>query len=140
MTGSEPGSAPSRQLSTATRVPRHAPKPNPQITDEQWEGAKKELTAQAHEALGMMASVRKKYDAAISEFKAANDLSANTTTMLRLAGVYDEAGKPDEALAVIAKVLATPTALSRVLPPAGLRVGTNPVSTGWLVASIRLAA
>ncbi len=92
----------------AIAMVKDAAKPNPQITDEQWEGAKKELQAQAHEALGMSASVRKKWDAAVTELKTANDLSPNTTTMLRLAGVYDEAGKPDDALATIAKVMATP--------------------------------
>jgi tetratricopeptide (TPR) repeat protein len=93
---------------SALELIKDAPKPNPQLTDEQWEGAKKDLAAQAHEDLGMSAAVRKKYDVAITEFKAANDGSPNATTMLRLAGAYDDAGKPDEALALLAKATATP--------------------------------
>jgi tetratricopeptide (TPR) repeat protein len=87
---------------------KEAPKPNAQITDDQWAAAKKDFEAQAHEDLGMSATVRKKYDAAIAEYKTAIDTSPNTTTSLRLAGTYDDAGKPDDALALLNKVLATP--------------------------------
>jgi tetratricopeptide (TPR) repeat protein len=86
---------------------KEAPKPNPTLTDEQWDGAKKDFESQAHEDLGMSAAVRKKYDVAIAEFKTSIEASPNTTTMLRLAGTYDDAGKPDEALALLNKVLAS---------------------------------
>src|SRR5581483_11080024 len=39
-----------------------AAKPNPQLTDAQWDEGKKYVTAQAHNGLGMVALVRKKYD------------------------------------------------------------------------------
>ena len=39
-----------------------ATKPNPQVTDAQWEAAKKDDTARGHEALGLIAMARKKYD------------------------------------------------------------------------------
>jgi tetratricopeptide (TPR) repeat protein len=87
---------------------KEAPKPNPQLTDEQWDAAKKDFESQAHEDLGMSAAVRKKYDVAIAEFKTSIDISPNTTVMLRLAGTYDDAGKPDDALALLNKVLAMP--------------------------------
>ena len=48
---------------------KDAQKPNPNVTDQQWEDAKKDMVAQAHEALGLSAMVRKKYDVAISEYK-----------------------------------------------------------------------
>ena len=87
-----------------------APKPNDKLTDEQWGAYQKDFASQAHEDLGMSALARKKYDAAINEFKMAVDMAANPnpSTMIRLAGAYDSAGKPDDALAVLAKVFATP--------------------------------
>jgi hypothetical protein len=36
-----------------------AEKPNPQLTDDQWAGIKKDLTSEAHETLGMIATVDK---------------------------------------------------------------------------------
>lgn len=87
-----------------------APKPRPDITDEQWAGAQKELMAQAHEALGMAASVRKKYDVAISEFKLATDENPNAdqSTIVRLADAYLQANKPDDSLATLNKLYAMP--------------------------------
>jgi tetratricopeptide (TPR) repeat protein len=58
----------------------------------------------------MVAAVRKKFDVAIAEFKTALEVAPtpNTTTMVRLAGIYDQAGKPDESLALLNKALAAP--------------------------------
>ncbi|HYZ85200.1 MAG TPA: hypothetical protein VE621_12385 [Bryobacteraceae bacterium] len=87
-----------------------AEKPRPDITDEQWNAAKQDYTAQAHEALGMSAMVRKKFDVAATEFKASIDASSQPDpgTMVRLVAAYNQAGKPDEAIAMADKVLATP--------------------------------
>src|SRR5215471_12135398 len=41
---------------------KDAPKPNPQITDEQWAEFKKGIVARAHSSMGLAALVRKKYD------------------------------------------------------------------------------
>jgi tetratricopeptide (TPR) repeat protein len=97
-----------KMANDAIEIVKTAPKPNATLTDDQWAGAKKDFTAQAHEDLGMAATVRKKYDVAIAEFKMAIEGSPNTTTMVRLAGVYDQAGKPTESLALLTKVLADP--------------------------------
>jgi len=85
-------------------------KPNPQLTDVQWEALKKDDTARGHEALGLIAVARKKYDVATSEFKAATETAAEPqpATFIRLAGSYTDAGKPDQAIATLDKVLATP--------------------------------
>jgi hypothetical protein len=83
-----------------------APKPNPQIPDAQWEEVKKDYLGDAHRDLGMIASVRKKYDVAIAEFKLANQTAAHPDPAVdvRLAGAYTDNKQPDEALAVLAKV------------------------------------
>ena len=83
-----------------------AVKPNPQIPDDQWEGVKKDYLGDAHRDLGMVASVRKKYDIAIAEFKEASGIAAHPdpAVYVRLAGAYNDNKQPDEALAVLAKV------------------------------------
>jgi tetratricopeptide (TPR) repeat protein len=87
-----------------------APKPRPDITDAQWDEAKKDYTSQAHEALGLSAMVRKKYDVAASEFKIAVEggASPDQATMVRLASAYNLNGKPDDAIAVLDKLMAMP--------------------------------
>jgi tetratricopeptide (TPR) repeat protein len=83
-----------------------APKPNPSITDPQWEEIKKEFIGNAHRNLGMIASVNKKYDVAIAEFKQAVEIpqQPDPATYVRLAAAYSDNKQPDEALAVLAKV------------------------------------
>lgn len=87
-----------------------APKPNPQLTDDQWAGYKKDLVSEAHEDLGLAAYARKNYPAAITEFKTAVDAAStpDPATMVRLAKAYDDAGNFDEGIAELDKVLATP--------------------------------
>jgi tetratricopeptide (TPR) repeat protein len=85
-------------------------KTNPKLTDEQWTNIKKDLIAQAHETLGVIASIDKHWNAAIGEFKLAVDNAANpeVTTMIRLAVAYNNDKKYDEAAAVADRALATP--------------------------------
>lgn len=87
-----------------------AEKPNPQITDDQWNGFKKDMVSQAHEDLGLAAVARKKYDVAIAEFKTSVDQAATPepATMVRLASAYDLGGKPEDGIAMLDKVLAMP--------------------------------
>jgi tetratricopeptide (TPR) repeat protein len=87
-----------------------AVKPRPDITDAQWEEAKKDYMSQAHEALGLSAMVRKKYDVAASEFKTAVEgaPTPDQSTMVRLASAYNLNGKPDDAIAVLDKLMAMP--------------------------------
>jgi Uncharacterized protein conserved in bacteria containing a divergent form of TPR repeats len=87
---------------------KDAPKPNPQVTDEQWNAAKKDYISQAHEAYGAAAVLRKKYDVAISEYKQAVEGAAtpDPATMVRLGQAYNAAGKSDEAIAILDKVMA----------------------------------
>ncbi|MEZ5402826.1 MAG: tetratricopeptide repeat protein [Bryobacteraceae bacterium] len=92
----------------AMEVLQTATKPRPDIADEQWEGAKKDFTAQAHEALGLAAMTRKNYDVAVKEFQTAIDVGATPepVTKLRLASVYNQTQKYDEALALLDGILA----------------------------------
>jgi tetratricopeptide (TPR) repeat protein len=89
-----------------------APKPNPKLTDEQWTGIQKDLVAQAHETLGVLAGVDENWPVAIAEYKMAIDNAANpeVTTMVRLAATYNYAKKYDDATAAADRVLATPGA------------------------------
>jgi tetratricopeptide (TPR) repeat protein len=86
------------------------PKMRPDMTDEQWEGVRKDIQAQGYEALAMAASIRKKYDEAIADYKQAIATASipDPTTSVRLGQAYLEAGKLDEAAEQFDKVLAIP--------------------------------
>ncbi len=98
----------------AAEILKTAEKPNPQLTDEQWAGAKKDFEAQQHEALGLVAMVRKKYDVAINELKMAAESSADLATSVRLGQAYNLAGKHDEAIAVLDTVMANAEASPQI--------------------------
>jgi tetratricopeptide (TPR) repeat protein len=87
-----------------------ATKPNPQLSDDQWAGYTKDFIADGHETLGMIASVDKKWDTSVTEFKMAVDEAANPepSAMIRLADAYNSVKKYDEAIALADKVLASP--------------------------------
>jgi tetratricopeptide (TPR) repeat protein len=91
-----------------------AEKPNPQLTDEQWAGAKKDFEAQMHEALGLVGSARKKYDEAITHYKAAIELNNDPATMVRCGQAYNLAGKHDEAIAILDQAMAVPDAAPQI--------------------------
>jgi len=99
-----------KYVKTGLELVPTAPKPNPQITDEQWEAAKKDDTAQGHVALAMIADVRKKYDVSIAEYKTAVETAStpDAVTMIRLANAQSNGGKADDAIATLDKALATP--------------------------------
>jgi tetratricopeptide (TPR) repeat protein len=92
---------------SALEILKDAEKPNPQIPDDQWIAAKKDYASQAHEALALAATLRKQYDVAIAEFKEAVDGAAtpDPATMVRMAQTYVQAGKRDEAIAMLNKVI-----------------------------------
>jgi tetratricopeptide (TPR) repeat protein len=101
----------------ALKALQTAEKPNTNLTDEQWNEAKKGLIGQAHEILGTSAMVRKKYDVAVNEYKAAADAEApnvEPATLVRLAAAQNQTGKPDDAIATIDKVMATPNLDARI--------------------------
>lgn len=97
-------------VKSAEKAITAAAKPNPQLTDEQWAGAKKDMLSQGHEALGMAAMARKKFDVAATEFKIAVEgaTTPDPATMVRLGAAYNQNGKYDDAIAVLDKVVAMP--------------------------------
>ena len=80
------------------------------IPEPQWSSLKKDATGDAHRNLGMVASLRKKYDVAIAEFKQATEIAASPdpANFIRLAAAYTDAGQPDNALTTLTKVPASP--------------------------------
>jgi len=95
-------------LNAAIEEVKTALKPNPRITDSQWEAYKKGKIAQAQDDLGKAALLRKKYDDAAAAFKAANDTDPEPAYQAYMALAYQKGGKNDEALALCDKVLAAP--------------------------------
>ena len=94
----------------ALEVLKTAPKPRPDISDEQWEGAKKDFASQAYESMGLVAMVRKKYDDAVAQFTKSIETAStqDPATSVRLGSAYNNLGKYDEAIAVLDKVMADP--------------------------------
>jgi len=92
----------------AIQTVQAAPKPNAQLTDAQWEEAKKDLIADAHNALGLSALVRKKYDVAVAEFKTAANGAAHPEPayLVREASALQLSGKNDDAVAICDKIMA----------------------------------
>jgi len=85
-----------------------ATKPNPALSDQQWDEAKKFIAAEAHNGLGLVAMTRKKYDVAISEFETAAKEDPQPAYSVRLASAMQSSGKNAEAVAVVDKILADP--------------------------------
>jgi tetratricopeptide (TPR) repeat protein len=92
------------------------PKQSSKITDEQWDKEKKNLAGQAYAALGMIATTRKKYDDAVTQFKTALDAvsAPDPNTTFRLGEAYLKAGKFDDAIAQFDKVLSMPESSPQV--------------------------
>ena len=95
---------------------KDAPKPRPDIPDEQWNNAKKDFIADAHSALGQAAMLRKKYDVAITEFKTAEESAAGPSAVItaHLGDAYLGAGKYDDAIAAFDKAASSPDASPQV--------------------------
>jgi tetratricopeptide (TPR) repeat protein len=82
-----------------------AAKPNPQMTDKDWDEARQQMTAEAHSGLGLIAVIRKKHDVAVAEFKTASDLDPQPAYLVRQASALQSAGKNDDAIAICDKLL-----------------------------------
>ena len=87
---------------------KEAVKPNPQVTDEQWEDFKKGIDARAHNAIGLGDLTRKKHDVAAAEFKLAASEDPQPAYLAREASALQSGGKNEEAIAICDKLLADP--------------------------------
>jgi tetratricopeptide (TPR) repeat protein len=85
---------------------KSAPKPNPQMSDKDWDDARQQMTAEAHSGIGLCALTRKKFDVAGAEFKTAADLDPQPAYLVREASALQSSGKNDEAIAICDKILA----------------------------------
>jgi tetratricopeptide (TPR) repeat protein len=88
--------------------------PNPFLPADQWALRKKTIEGEAHEALAASALLRKKYDEALEHLKTAVSLTEDSTTMLRLGIAYNKAGKHEDAVTILDKVMALPDAPAAV--------------------------
>src|ERR1700682_4722983 len=106
----------------------NAPKPNPSIPDDQWTSVKKDLAAQGHQTLGIIAVLNKKYDAAIGAFKTSLDTAGtpDPATMVRLGDAYAKAGKNDDAAATFDRAMNSPNASPPIKQAAQQRKGLLP--------------
>lgn len=93
-----------------------APKPNPQITDEQWEMGKKDFISQGYESLGLAAMVRKNYKVCAENLTQAvnNAVQLDPALLVRQANCLKHEKKYDEAIASLDKALASPDAVPQV--------------------------
>lgn len=89
---------------------KDSPKLNANLSDADWELVKKDFMSQGHEALALVAMVRKKYDVAATEFNNAltNQQKPDPTTQARLGSAYNGMSKWDDALAILDKANANP--------------------------------
>jgi len=106
----------------AIALAKVAPKPRPDIPDDQWAAAQKDFEAQGHQALALAATVRKKTDVAIKEYELAISTAAQVdqADRVRLAAAYNSAGRHDDAIKVLDEALADPQ-----LNPAIRNAATN---------------
>ena len=97
----------------AIELIKTAVKPNPSVTDEQWEVAKKEYTGQAYEGLGMAAMARKNNEACAANLQLAvdNSAQADPATLVRLGSCYGRMKKFDEGIAALDRALADPSSV-----------------------------
>jgi tetratricopeptide (TPR) repeat protein len=97
-----------KHLVTAQDTLKNTTKPNPQMSDLDWADFRKETSASLHNDLGMLASLRKDWPAALTEFSAAIAEADQPAYQARLAATLQQAGKNAEAIALCDKILAAP--------------------------------
>jgi tetratricopeptide (TPR) repeat protein len=91
-----------------------APKPNPNLPDDQWAQVKNDLSGQAYYALGVAAVYGGKTDDANADFQKTAEMDQDPTDLIRAARAYLDAKKPDQALALLDKANASPQANAQI--------------------------
>ena len=85
-----------------------AAKPNPQMSDTQWEDFKKGMIGQAYHDIALCNLTAKNYDASIANFKLAVQNDPQPAYKTQMADALQKSGKNDEAIVQCDEVLATP--------------------------------
>jgi tetratricopeptide (TPR) repeat protein len=100
----------------AVEAAKVMPKVRADVSDADWDGFKKDMEAQAYEAMGMGDVVRKNYPGAITNYKQAlaSGTTPNPATLVRLAQVYMSTGKLDDAAFTLDKAINAPNAPDQV--------------------------
>jgi tetratricopeptide (TPR) repeat protein len=91
-----------------------APKPNPNLPDDQWAQIKKDLQGQAYYALGVAAIYGGKADDATADFQKVAEMDQDPTDLIRGARAYMDAKKPEQAVQLLDKAAASPQANAQV--------------------------
>ncbi len=90
-----------------------APKPKPDLSDADWENAKKGEEERGYMALGFSALLRRKFDDAKTNFDKAMTLYPDPLDMLYIERGYGDAKRYDDAIAWIDKAAASPSATDK---------------------------
>jgi tetratricopeptide (TPR) repeat protein len=92
------------------------PKVTPNETDEDLANDRKDMQAQGYVALGMADVVRKNYDGAAEDYRKsiAVEATPNAATLVRLAQVYINTGKLDDASFTLDKAINAPNASDQI--------------------------
>lgn len=100
----------------AVEAAKVMPKVRADVTDAVWDGFKKDMEAQAYEAMGMADVVRKNLDSAAANYRKSLETSTsqNPATLVRLAQVYIAGGKLDNAVFTLDKAINTPDVPAQV--------------------------
>jgi tetratricopeptide (TPR) repeat protein len=100
----------------AIELAKKAPKPNTQLTDEQWASAVSDMVAPAYEGLAYAAMVDQKYDECAAQLKLGLDSAPHPdpALMVRAGFCYRLAKKYDEAVAILDKAIADPNSVEQV--------------------------
>ena len=97
-----------KDFNLAIENTKAAEKPNPNLTDAQWDEAKKFSIAEAQADLGACSCFAKKYDEAVAPLQAAVDADPQPAYFVWLASSQQQSGKNDDAIATCDKLLALP--------------------------------
>ena len=85
-----------------------ATKPDPKMTDDKWESYKKSEEAQAYQALGNDALIRKNTDEAVADYQKGIDAVPDPLLMIRAGRALLAARKPEDAATWFDKAINTP--------------------------------
>lgn len=91
-----------------------APKPNPQLSDAEWEAAKKDYTGQVYMSMGMASVLSGKFPDARANFDKMAAMDSDPTDLIRAARSLMDAKRWAEANDYLDKALAAPNANEQI--------------------------